>query len=99
MSDLVAFLTARLDEREAQHTSNWRNECDRCGEHSPCWTMRDIEAKRKLIDWHSAQRSDETPWGDPVQICRCGYDLPCSTLRMLALPDVDHPDYKEEWRP
>ncbi len=26
-------------------------------------------------------------------------DGPCSTLRLLALPYSDHPDYREEWRP
>ena len=25
--------------------------------------------------------------------------LPCMTLRLLALPYADHPDYREEWRP
>ena len=24
---------------------------------------------------------------------------PCPTLRLLALPYADHPDYQEEWRP
>ncbi len=26
-------------------------------------------------------------------------DGPCMTLRLLALPYSDHPDYREEWRP
>jgi len=28
-----------------------------------------------------------------------GDDGPCSTLRLLALPYADHPDYVDSWRP
>lgn len=62
-------------------------------------TLSDTYAKLRIVRWHCKQRDDTTPWGDPVQICHCGYDLPCSTLRLLALPYASHPDYREEWRP
>lgn len=26
-------------------------------------------------------------------------DAPCETLKLLALPYADHPDYREDWRP
>jgi hypothetical protein len=29
----------------------------------------------------------------------CLYTPPCETVRVLALPYSDHPDYHEEWRP
>ncbi|MFE1550590.1 DUF6221 family protein [Streptomyces sp. NPDC058718] len=29
----------------------------------------------------------------------CGTSDGCRTLRLLALPFADHPDYREEWRP
>jgi Family of unknown function (DUF6221) len=29
----------------------------------------------------------------------CGRPTPCPTLRLMALPYADHPDYREEWRP
>ena len=29
----------------------------------------------------------------------CRQSQPCNTLRLLALPYVDHPDYDETWRP
>jgi hypothetical protein len=35
-------------------------------------------------------------WAHPASEYREG---PCDTLKMLALPYADHPDYLEEWRP
>lgn len=61
--------------------------------------LADLDAKRRIVNWHDVQRDDRTPWGDPVQICRCGYDLPCSTVRLLALPHAGQPGYQERWRP
>jgi hypothetical protein len=60
--------------------------------------LREVEAKRRIVGWHDSSRDDTTPWGRPVQICFCGHDLPCSTLRLMALPYDDHEDYREEWR-
>ncbi|MFE7403208.1 DUF6221 family protein [Streptomyces sp. NPDC057557] len=65
----------------------------------PARVLREVEAKRRIMDWHIGQRNDKTPWGEPVVICFCGYDLPCATLRLLALPYTDHPDYRDAWRP
>jgi hypothetical protein len=27
------------------------------------------------------------------------WSYPCDTLKLLALPYADHPDYRDEWRP
>lgn len=67
--------------------------------HNPARVLAEVDAKRRILEWHIGQRDDKTPWGDPVVICYCGYDLPCSTLRLLALPYADHPDYRDAWRP
>ena len=74
---------------DARHAANWE----------PARVLREIEAKRLILSWHGAVKNDKTPWGQPVQICRCGYDLPCGTLRFLALPYADHEDYQEAWKP
>lgn len=64
------------------------------------FVLADLDAKLGIVEWHAAQRDDVTPWGKPVQICYCGYDLPCRTLRYLAQPFAGHPDHKgEEWAP
>lgn len=41
------------------------------------------------------------PSPDKPSCARCGptVEWPCQTLRVLAMPYVDHPDYREEWRP
>ncbi|WP_225794772.1 DUF6221 family protein [Streptomyces aculeolatus] len=57
--------------------------------------LADIDAKRRIADLHQADdEKAEAP------ICTtCLYAPPCETLRALALPYADHPDYREEWRP
>lgn len=62
--------------------------------YDPARVLREVEAKREIIELHTAepnQQSDECP--HDLQ------ELPCPTLRCLALPYADHPDYREEWRP
>lgn len=54
--------------------------------HDPSRVLADVAAKREILAWHRAERDARTPRGKPVQICRCGYDLPCATLRALARP-------------
>ena len=41
------------------------------------------EAKREIVDWHGLTLEHDA----------------CRTLRALALPYADRPDYREEWRP
>jgi hypothetical protein len=74
----------------------WRAECD---------------ASRRIIELH---RNYQVAMGEPdlaeeCVICRnddywlggdgLPEDYPCRTLRALALPYADHPDYRPEWRP
>ncbi|GGU91064.1 hypothetical protein GCM10010275_30130 [Streptomyces litmocidini] len=72
------------------------------------WTqervLAEVDAKRRITECHE-------PWtaanGDII--CgRCGREhidgrpgghFPCQTLRLLALPFADHPDYQDAWRP
>ena len=48
--------------------------------------LRECEAKRAVVELH------------PCDDCGMGDD-PCRTLKILALPYADHPDYREAWRP
>jgi hypothetical protein len=62
----------------------------------------DVEGKRKIVELHGQEMSwMDSPTGTPRPICMlCGTDdvtYPCRTLRALALPFVDHPDYRQEW--
>lgn len=74
-----------------------RNTAQFIAANNPAYVLSDLDAKLAVLDWHHPERDDVTPWGKPVQICRCGYDLPCSTQRQLAQPFAGHPKFKEEW--
>lgn len=119
--DLVAFLTARLDERERDAIAaagklgpDWyydsehacvasRREHDlvatgsqdhlepergaHIARHDPARVLRDVAAKRHLID--------DTHWGGGPET----EDAYHYTLSIVATAYADHPDYREEWRP
>lgn len=72
------------DEHQARHIVRWE----------PRRVIAECEAKRALVDEHRREH-------DP---CDHAYDTSlmgwlCITLRTLALPYADHPDYRDEWRP
>lgn len=57
--------------------------------HDPVRVLREVEAKREIVNVHSGPHS-------------CGVsdyddDDPCPTLRLLAFPDHDHPDHDPAW--
>lgn len=71
--------------------------------HDPARVLAECEAKRRIVAAHPVVqhgtdgRGPEDEWE-----CRKCYEYPaswCTTLRALALPYADHPDYREEWRP
>lgn len=73
--------------------------CD-CG--VPERVLRDIEAKRQILNEHRG--SDSYVYTDDgTRACStCGDSTirhPCQTLRLLAAVYADHPDYQEAWRP
>lgn len=86
MSDLVAFLLARLaeDEQTLSALPSWaltgiesaagyemREYIER--------GLKDIAAKRRILAKHAIEHPG------------------CATLKLLALPYSSHPDYREEW--
>ena len=82
--------------------ASWRHEgkltdgsplLDRTGEYmerfDPARVLAEVDAKRRIVDEHH-----------PVDPCDA-HDaemktVSCDTLRLLALPYADHPDYREE---
>jgi len=83
---IVEFLLARIaeDEEVAQ------------ARHDPARVLAECEAKRRIVGLHE-RRPD---WPDCQECGDRDYQKPwpCSTLRLLALPYSDHPDYRPEWR-
>lgn len=74
-------------------------------EWSPHRVLREIEAKRQVLDEHqdvndgSCGTCVDGQWGYPTHGGSSPQRYPCRTLRLLALPYADRPDYREEWRP
>ena len=114
MTDLVEFLGARLDEDDEVARATRKNEqrvpgTDRWfASHSnaitsmaPHRAVAEVKAKRRLLDLHEPAETEYID-GDVCMACTAvgdGPHYPCLTLRLLALPYTDHPDYREEWRP
>lgn len=113
MTDLIAFLHARLDEFEKQLEET------ECHDFSEAWWAQlraDVAAKRQIIELHGRmsiwpnhpQFNDAHLTTEPMVLClscvpetmwRRARSWPCRTLRALALPYAEHPDYREEWKP
>src|SRR5690348_4216788 len=111
MSDLVEFLLARIaeDEEAARESASVLLiiRTERCAvlgsnehktymhfdRHGPKRVLAECEAKRRIVEEH----------GGGADPCDHAYDTSmmgwmCTTLRLLALPYADHPDYDSAWR-
>ncbi|MCU1687759.1 MAG: hypothetical protein JWQ81_8498 [Amycolatopsis sp.] len=130
MDDLVAFLNARLDEREAlalaakENERRWRYSegggavmlvdggyvavgpygCDideDYGRHiavnDPAYVLDDVEAKRQIIAL-SIAATRQFQAKDSAFAQGASFAL-YRTVKILALPYADHPDYQGSWRP
>jgi hypothetical protein len=80
----------------------------------PSRVLREVEAKRKIVDLHTPAGGPPTG-GDVIKLCprcfwpgpaeqdgieSCGWSAyPCVTLCALALPYSDRPGYRQEWVP
>jgi hypothetical protein len=86
------------------------NSIDDIGPHIARWdparVLAEVEAKRRILEEHRLA-SYRASWDEDQDICgTCRYDngldvypYPCPTVRLLALPYADHPDYRDEWGP
>lgn len=70
--------------------------------------LAEVEAKRLMLTEHGPEEVaslDRETWGQLFIVCRrCKLGerqvaMPCTTLRLLAVPFAGHPDYRPEWRP
>jgi hypothetical protein len=112
MDDLIAFLRARLDERE-RRANSWPDGVD-YDENQ--WVLADVAAKRQLLQLHEHKpipehrrhEFDLSIYDPPFGCTRCHWDGDreetfgggwCEHVRLLALPHADHPEYQESWKP
>jgi hypothetical protein len=76
------------------------------GEHAARWhparVLAECEAKRRIVELHTgghgcvSHNSGGASAGDAYGPNVVG-SRPCPTLRLLALPYADHPDFQQEW--
>lgn len=82
---------------------DYSTSADHIARHDPKRTLIEVEAKRRNIEQHGSTTGYVFDDDDDALACRCCGDLtvayPCGTLRLLALPYADHPDYRPEWAP
>ena len=98
MSDLGAFLMARIAEEEA--TLGGPAEFA-MRSHVLVSNRRPVElvVHRMIVALHSPPQVLPATYGAPQRwVCpQDRRDYPCLTLRALALPYVDHPSYEPNW--
>jgi hypothetical protein len=107
--ELTDFLLARISEDQAAARAAptdgaliWSDN----GWVPPPWSkarvLAECESKRRIVELHEEaliERLDDEFPGDSCDAL-CGVDnddFPCATLRLLALPYADHPDYDPTW--
>lgn len=99
MDDLIAFLRAIYDNQAADH-SNTRYGCMQCGSDWPCYPMRDIDSRRRILDetvpiLDDMEERINNEWGYTGEpLVESG-----KLLRLLAAPHNDEPGYLKEWTP
>ena len=100
MTGLSEFLLARIaeDERRVHEHAGGTAHADALV--TPARLLYECTARRMIVAVHSISPPAPAAHG-PVRVARCAHDgsrYPCLTLRALALPYADHPDYRLEWR-
>jgi hypothetical protein len=109
---LAEFLLARIgeDEAEAKEHQHYEGEVWEAAGWWDCTrVLAECDAKRRIVELHEIL---EIVWRQGIpeyacQNCDVGDDdhlyysrrQGCATLRLLALPYSDHPDYQENWKP
>jgi hypothetical protein len=62
--------------------------------------LAECDAKRRITEQHGNVVPGDTATERKLNFCDDDlHQAPCPTLRLLALPYADHPDYEEAWKP
>ena len=78
---------------------------DHIPRHDPARVLREVEAKRAIVEAHERNPLSEDvgpEWGDTCYTCVSDHeplDWPCATLRHLASIYSDHPEFDAGWAP
>lgn len=102
MDDLIAFVTARLDEEEPYAAEAAEDAGD-----DPVRAVREIAVKRAILNAHRTRvhyRMPSAPEFGRDYFCEtCSHEYAfsgwCETLTALAFVWSDHPDWNPKWKP
>jgi hypothetical protein len=106
-TDLRAWLPTWSTEPWDEKRNVW-NDAEHIALHDPARVLRQVEAGRRIVDEH--EHVPAAPWGSTEVTsvgCETCHDQGgdvigkgwCATVRALALPFADHPEYRPEWAP
>lgn len=98
---LREFLLARIAEDESRVRDLAGGTAHGDALMNPARLLYECTAKRMIVAVHSIGPAAPTTDDFARQRERCAHDgtrYPCLTLRALALPYADHPDFRLEWR-
>lgn len=101
MTGLSEFLLARIAEDESRVRGHTGGMARADALIDPGRLLYECTAKRMILAVHSLGPPTPSAQGAARQPARCAHDgtrYPCLTLRALALPYADHPEYREDWR-
>lgn len=65
---------------------------------NPTRVLAECEAKRQIAEWHTGVHDCNGVDWEANDMGGEGW-IGCPTLRLLAVPYADHPDYRSEWKP
>jgi hypothetical protein len=104
IDDLITWLLAQLDWQEdiARRARDADEAADRlfAGHCSPNWTLRKIDADRRLIQRYEKAAAAHTSLVSFTRGQDDGYRQAClDAIRDAAEVYADRPGYREDWRP
>ena len=67
--------------------------------HDPARALREVEAKRELLDWYERRASIDSRGEDPDDYENVTGSTLETVIQTLTTVYADHPDYRQEWRP
>ena len=90
---IVAFIEARLDERE-RWVAEWA-----AGVRAGQMLLAEVAKDRAILALHRPGHGDLCRICDPLAFLPAVMAYPCQTVRLLAAIDADHPDFDPSWKP
>jgi hypothetical protein len=85
---------------EGNFVTNHDADAEHIARHDPARVLREVEARRRLIDQYEAMRagaeaSAGTILAGAAKVRLGAYEM---AVKIMALPYSDHPGFREEWR-